>query len=54
MDIRYHFIKEYMMNDTVKLYFVPSEKHLAEIFTKPLDESTFTRLVSDLGILNFL
>ena len=40
------------MNGTVELYFVPSEQ-LADIFTKPLDESTFTRLVSRLGMLNF-
>ena len=40
------------MNDIVELHFVPSEKQLTDIFTKPLDESTFTRLVSELGMLN--
>ena len=53
IDIRYHFIREHVMNDIVELHFVPSEKQLPDIFTKPLDESTFTRLVSDLGMLNF-
>ena len=53
IEIRYHFIREHVMNDTMELHFVPSEKQLADIFTKPLDESTFTRLVSELGILNF-
>ena len=41
------------MNDTVELYFIPSEKQLIDIFTKPLDESTFTRLVSELGMMNY-
>ncbi|KAL8146727.1 hypothetical protein AgCh_004464 [Apium graveolens] len=50
IDIKYHFIREHVMNGTVELYFVPSEKQLADIFTKPLDESTFSRLVSELGL----
>ena len=41
------------MKGTVELHFVPSEKQIADIFTKPLDESTFTRLVSELGMLNY-
>ena len=41
------------MNGTVELHFVPSEKQLTNIFTKALDESTFSRLVSELGMLNF-
>ena len=53
IDIKYHFIREHVMNGTVELHFVPSEQQLADIFTKPLDESTFTRLVSRLGMLNF-
>ena len=53
IDIRYHFIREHVLNGTVELHFVPSEKQLADIFTKPLDESTFSRLVSELGMLNF-
>ncbi|KAL8114239.1 hypothetical protein AgCh_021190 [Apium graveolens] len=51
-DIKYHFIREHVMNGTVELHFVPSEKQLADIFTKPLDESTFSRLVSELALVN--
>ena len=53
IDIRYHFIREHVINGTVELHFVPSEKQLADFFTKPLDESTFTRLVSEIGMLDF-
>ena len=53
IDIKYHFIREHVMNGTMELHFVPSEKQIADIFTKPLDESTFSRLVSELGMLNY-
>ena len=33
IDIKYHFIREHVMNGTVELHFVPSEKQLADIFT---------------------
>ena len=40
------------MEGTIELHFVPSEEQIADIFTKPFDESTFTRLVRKLGMLN--
>ena len=52
IDVRYHFIKEHVMNGTVELHFVPTKQQIADIFTKPLDESTFSRLVCELGMLN--
>jgi hypothetical protein len=52
IDIRYHFIREHVESGTVELFFVPTEQQIADIFTKPLDESTFFRLVGELGMLN--
>ncbi|KAL8088338.1 hypothetical protein AgCh_038204 [Apium graveolens] len=52
IDIKYHFIREHVMNGTVELHFVPSEKQYADIFTKLLDESIFTKLVSELGAID--
>ena len=52
IDIRYHFIREHVMNGTVELHFVSTEQQLADIFTKPLNEVTFSRLVYELGMLN--
>jgi uncharacterized membrane protein YciS (DUF1049 family) len=52
IDIRYHFIREHVMNGTVELFFIPTEEQTADIFTKSIDESTFTRLVGKLGMLN--
>ena len=52
INIRYHFIREHVMNGTVELHFVPTELQLADIFTKPMDESTVSILVCELGMLN--
>ena len=52
IDIRYHFIREHVMNGTVELHFVPTVDQIADIFTKPLDEVTFSKLVGELGMLN--
>ncbi|GJY32464.1 retrovirus-related pol polyprotein from transposon TNT 1-94 [Tanacetum coccineum] len=52
IDIRYHFIKDHILKGDIKLHFIPTEYQLADIFTKPLDEPTFTRLKARLGMLN--
>ncbi|GJX88142.1 retrovirus-related pol polyprotein from transposon TNT 1-94 [Tanacetum coccineum] len=36
----------------IELHFIPTECQVADIFTKPLDEPTFTRLKAELGMLN--
>ena len=52
IDIRYHFIREHALKGTIILHYVPTTKQLDDIFTKPLDEATFNRLVSEIGMLN--
>ena len=52
IDVMYHFIREHVENGTVELHFVPTDKQLTDILTKALDENTFTKLVSELGMLN--
>nr|GFB61381.1 retrovirus-related Pol polyprotein from transposon TNT 1-94 [Tanacetum cinerariifolium] len=52
IDIRYHFIRDHILKGDIKLRFVPIDLQLADIFTKPLAEPSFIRLVAELGILN--
>ncbi|GKC43572.1 retrovirus-related pol polyprotein from transposon TNT 1-94 [Tanacetum coccineum] len=52
IDIRYHFIRDYILKGDIKLHFILIEYQLADIFTKPLNEPTFTRLKAELGMLN--
>ncbi|GKD32024.1 hypothetical protein Tco_1242802 [Tanacetum coccineum] len=49
-DIRYHFIRDYILKRDIELHFIPTEYQLADIFTKSLDEPTFTKLKIELGI----
>ncbi|GJS79119.1 retrovirus-related pol polyprotein from transposon TNT 1-94 [Tanacetum coccineum] len=52
IDIMYHFIKDHILKGDIELHFVPTDLQLADIFTKPLAEPSFTRLVAELGTLN--
>ncbi|GJY76443.1 retrovirus-related pol polyprotein from transposon TNT 1-94 [Tanacetum coccineum] len=52
IDIRYHFIKDHILKEDIELHFIPTEYQLVDIFTKPLDEPTFTRLKAELDMLN--
>ncbi|GJT69248.1 retrovirus-related pol polyprotein from transposon TNT 1-94 [Tanacetum coccineum] len=51
IDIRYHFIRDHILKVDIELYFIPIEYQLADIFTKPLDKLTFTRLKAELGVI---
>ncbi|GJU27675.1 hypothetical protein Tco_1166296 [Tanacetum coccineum] len=50
IDIRYHFIRDHILKGDIELHFIPTEYQLADIFTKPLDEPTFTKLKAKLGM----
>ncbi|GJT77824.1 hypothetical protein Tco_1044549 [Tanacetum coccineum] len=52
IDIRYHFIRDRILKGDIELHFIPTQYQLADIFTKPLDEPTFKRLIVELGMLN--
>nr|GEX42076.1 retrovirus-related Pol polyprotein from transposon TNT 1-94 [Tanacetum cinerariifolium] len=52
IDIRYHFIKDHILKGDIELHFVFTGLQLADIFTTPLAEPSFTRLVAKLGMLN--
>ena len=53
ISIRYHFIREQVMEGVIELHFVPTEQQTADIFTKALPESTFVKLVNELGMVNY-
>ncbi|KAJ9542951.1 hypothetical protein OSB04_029457 [Centaurea solstitialis] len=52
IEVRYHFIRDHVMNGDIELHFVPTEYQLADPFTKPLDVTRFNMLISELGMLN--
>ena len=42
--IKYHFLREQVENQVVKLEYVPTKEQIANIFTKPLPKDTFNYL----------
>nr|GFB33909.1 retrovirus-related Pol polyprotein from transposon TNT 1-94 [Tanacetum cinerariifolium] len=54
IDIRYHFIKEHVENDVIKLYFVNTEYQLTELFTKALGRERIKFLINKLGMRSFM
>ena len=52
IEIRYHFIRDHVMNGDVELHFVPTDYQLADRFTKPRGETRFNLLISELGMFN--
>ncbi|GJY13405.1 retrovirus-related pol polyprotein from transposon TNT 1-94 [Tanacetum coccineum] len=53
IDIRFNFIKEQVENGVVELYFVDTEYHLADIFTKALGRERIEFLINKLGMPSF-
>ncbi|GJT98126.1 hypothetical protein Tco_1093644 [Tanacetum coccineum] len=51
-DIRHHFIRDHILKGDIELHFILTQYQLADIFTMPLDEPTFKRLIVELGMLN--
>ena len=50
IDVRYHFIKEQIVNGTVAMEWTPTTLQLADLLTKQLPKETFTKLVSQLMV----
>jgi hypothetical protein len=52
IDIRHHFLRDLEAKGDIELCHVNTENQLADIFTKPLDETRFSFLRSELNILD--
>jgi hypothetical protein len=50
IEVRYHFLRDNVEKGKIALIHVRTHDQLADIFTKPLDQTTFTRLRGELGV----
>ena len=49
--IKYHFIREHVLEKTIKLEHIGTKNQVAYIFTKPLLRETFEYLRQKLGVI---
>jgi hypothetical protein len=52
IDIRYHFLRDHQQRGNIEIAYVNTKDQLDDIFTKPLDEKTFSKLRNELNILD--
>ena len=52
IEVRHHFLRDHVEKGDIQLFHVRTEKQLADIFTKPLDETRFCALRSELNIID--
>ena len=50
IDVQYHYIREIVDDGLIQISYVPTADMLADIFTKPLTQTTFERLRAGLGL----
>jgi hypothetical protein len=50
--IQYHFLRYHQQRGDIEIVYVSTKEQLVDIFTKPLDEKTFTKLRNELNILD--
>eukprot|EP00253_Pinus_taeda_P024729 PITA_24729 len=50
--IKYHFLQEQVLEQKVKLEYVPSKKQVVDILIKPLPRETFEYLRQKLGVVD--
>jgi hypothetical protein len=53
IDIRYHLLRDHQQKGDIEIAYVSTHNQLADIFTKPLDEKTFSKLRNELNILDY-
>jgi hypothetical protein len=52
INIRYDFLRDHQQTGDIEIAYVSTHNQLADIFTEPLEEKTFSKLRNELNILD--
>ena len=52
IEIRHHFLRDYVQKGDCVLKFVDTKNQIANIFTKPLPKETFFAIRRELGLID--
>ena len=52
IDIKFHYVRELVLNKFIELLYCPTDKMLADIFTKGLGQNKFDKLVTLINVNN--
>ena len=52
IDIRHHFLRDHVGKGDISIYSIGTDDQLADIFTKPLDETRFCSLISEMNVID--
>lgn len=50
IDIRHHFVRELVEDKIIEPIWIPGTENIADLLTKPLPYSTFSKIVTTLGM----
>ena len=50
IDLRHHFLRDHVAKNDISIHFVPTDKQIADIFTKPLCDDKFCSFRLNLGV----
>ena len=49
--VKYHYLREHVSQKAVKLEYIDTKEHIADIFTKPLPKEAFEPLRHKIGVV---
>jgi hypothetical protein len=52
IDIRYHFLRDHVGKGDISIYSIGTDDQLADIFRKPLDQTRFCKLRSEMNVID--
>ena len=50
IEMRYHFLRDMVQKDAIRLQYIPTDEQIDDVFTKPLSATKFAYFRDKLGM----